>query len=865
MTQITVKSLPALRVAPEREVPRRAAVVAEDGASVTLHLADGTGIACGTVASGISAGGTWRWRDIERPRTVLAEGLSDDELREVSILPGDLAAAWIARRAASRAALKVGDLIEDADRLLRAPAGALLINNTGDPVLVCKDDIRTVCLSYDEDGDGWEWDVYERDGRATNAVAWPLRVVALGQPEGAEVAEAARAVRRAEVARLRAEGERAVLGGEAPRRAAFETIDDDDLALLRLADGTGWEVCGDGEPDGWDWDTSAALRVLAEDLTDEEIREIAALDGVDEVREWAKSRGAPRAEQPAQAAQAAPGAPPRAGHFVPLESMPPGSICLRCGAPPKTRYLARLPGGGGWHISDDLAGFDVRELLSGSAVGWAWPPRDAGESGYLLATGLRPEDFRDRAKLERALRGGMVEVDMPIEDLPPGCIGRADDGWYIARSKRGGWWFASGWASGTSGWNWSRLAGDERRCKIVAGGVNFDALDAAKLAALLGDAPAPPGVVGAEGPKAGAEVRAGDAPTGWLLADERGRAWARFADGSGRLLATEAAWCGFGARWPWSPSGVVDTGYKPKPDARLRLVAPLGAEPAPTDDQGWADLAWRLRAALWRAGPHAGRCVADALALAAGTLGPRARRRLAGAEDAESTLILAVPWAMLQGVGAVAWAPGGPVAYRSPTAAAAVLASRFEALQSGALEVGVRTLADLSGARAGSISSFLSGLGGLGGFAWTSGGVGFTLQADADGAYRWQVDGAASPPLPTRADAVAGLIDALLDSAICTPPHGGIADKAWIARAPAKVRGPVRFGPAVAAPGRVAVVAATDAALARAQASAARAERLERSVRPVRGARPAVAPDEGDAVRTARAAVAALDAAGLLP
>lgn len=959
---------------------------------------------------------------------------------------------------------QVGATVESAAELLRLPLGALLVDSSGDPVIRRRDGTAHWCdlYPYSRCAD-YTWEGGGSEGDIEDALAWPLRILAFNREE-ITVENAAALARASEVGWLRSEGLPAFAGPDVPPRSVVEVWGKDEVAI-RFPSG-GWLPEGEGparvdSDDLWEWDLEAPAIVLAEGLSDDELLEVAAKDGRAAAHKWCEAR---KRRGPAGAPA---GAGPLPGQVVEGREVRPGSLALRANG----SIVARFPDGGGWNLGPDLDTSDARRVLAGTAEGWRWHDAVDSERLLLLARDLSDADFRDRAKLEAALRSPRVEADMLLRDLPQGCLARLDGGdAYLARDSRGGWWLSSGsdresFIRGDR-WPWGARTGDEARGRLVAAGLDFRSMTRPELDALLDGAP-PQAIAAAEvkvgdeiagdrlppggvlqskegrfcakradgrswwfGPSAaypadndgralvegraqwwsglgrgdrgkvvalGASdadlcdpswlrrtlgapagcawaVRVGDeidlrdlppgalalcsgappyrrylarnasgrgwwftdldegsgrrlaerdaawwqwpenvdsdecgrvlalgidfdrvnaaklrrltaepraevagprlvspaeAPRGWLLLDSAGgAAWVRLADGTGRLVRHDGTWLGLGGRcWSW-PDGGPQPNHKPQPEARLRPLLEL-----PRDGGQTPEAAHAIRAALWRESPPKGALdlAAEALALAAGALGPLARGRVAEYGAAVDVLLAAVPAASV-GDRVAAWTPAGLVFGDAATVAAVAALYLAKLVAHGdRCASALDSLAGLPGDRVGPLRELLAGTDRR--VEWTCGGLSCAVSRS-----EWRAGGVSCSPggSPRPPQVAAGLVDHLLDQAGRRIQAGatrrGEGVRAWVARAELGDLAPSRCGPAVAPPGEATVCAvgpsfgAVRSAEGLALAQAARVLRVGRRAGVVRSecAEPyAIAVDGVE--RHARAAVAALDAAGLLP
>ena len=374
------------------------------------------------------------------------------------------------------------------------------------------------------------------------------------------------------------------------------------------------------------------------------------------------------------------------------------------------------------------------------------------------------------------------------------------------------------------------------------------------------------GPAGVAGPRL---VSPAEAPRGWLLLDSAGgAAWVRLADGTGRLVRHDGTWLGLGGRcWSW-PDGGPQPNHKPQPEARLRPLLEL-----PRDGGQTPEAAHAIRAALWRESPPKGalNLAAEALALAAGALGPLARGRVAEYGAAVDVLLAAVLAASV-GDRVAAWTPAGLVFGDAATVAAVAALYLAKLVAHGdRCASALDSLAGLPGDRVGALRDLLTGTDRR--VEWTCGGLSCAVSRS-----EWRAGGVLCSPSgsPRPPQVAAGLVDHLLDQAGRRIQAGatrrGEGVRAWVARAELGDLAPSRCGPAVAPPGEATVCAvgpsfgAARSAEGLALAQVARVLRVGRRAGVVRSecAEPCAIAVDG-VERHARAAVAALDAAGLLP
>ena len=367
----------------------------------------------------------------------------------------------------------------------------------------------------------------------------------------------------------------------------------------------------------------------------------------------------------------------------------------------------------------------------------------------------------------------------------------------------------------------------------------------------------------------GREVSPAEAPRGWLLLDSAGgAAWVRLADGTGRLVRHDGTWLGLGGRcWSW-PDGGPQPNHKPQPEARLRPLLEL-----PRDGGQTPEAAHAIRAALWRESPPKGALdlAAEALALAAGALGPLARGRVAEYGAAVDVLLAAVLAASV-GDRVAAWTPAGLVFGDAATVAAVAALYLAKLVAHGdRCASALDSLAGLPGDRVGALRDLLTGTDRR--VEWTCGGLSCAVSRS-----EWRAGGVLCSPSgsPRPPQVAAGLVDHLLDQAGRRIQAGatrrGEGVRAWVARAELGDLAPSRCGPAVAPPGEATVCAvgpsfgAARSAEGLALAQVARVLRVGRRAGVVRSEWAATCSIAVDGVeRHAREAVAALDAAGLLP
>lgn len=959
---------------------------------------------------------------------------------------------------------QVGATVESAAELLRLPIGALLVDSSGDPVIRRRDGTAHWCdlYPYSRCAD-YTWEGGGSEGDIEDALAWPLRILAFNREE-ITVENAAALARASEVGWLRSEGLPAFAGPDVPPRSVVEVWGKDEVAI-RFPSG-GWLPEGAGptrvdSDDLWEWDLEAPAIVLAGNLSDSELLEVAAKDSSAAAREWCEAR---KRRGPAGAPPAGDGGGPLPGQVVDGCEVRPGSLALR----ESGSIIARFTNGEGWNLGPDLDTSDARRVLAGTAEGWLWNGTIGSDRLLLLARDLSDADFRDRAKLEAALRSPRVEADMLLRDLPRGCLARHGRGdTYLAHDSRGGWWLAttSDRESFVRGdrWPWDARANDEARGRLVAAGLDFGSMTRPELDALLDGAPQVPAAVkvGDEvtgdrlppggvlqfkdgrfcarradslvwwfGPNAaypadndghalikkeaqwwgglgrgdrgkvvalGASdadlcdpswlrrtlgspagcawaIRVGDeidlcdlppgalalrsgappyrrylarnaagrgwwftdldegsgrrlaerdaawwewpenvdsdergrvlalgvdfdkvdaaklrrliaepraevagprlvspaeAPRGWLLLDSAGdAAWVRLADGTGRLVRHAGAWLGLSGRgWSW-PDGGPQPSDQPRPEARLRPLLEL-----PRDGGQTPEAAHAIRAALWRESPPKGALdlAAEALALAAGALGPLARGRVAEHGAAVDVLLAAVPAAEV-GDRVAAWTPAGLVFGNAATVAAQVALYLAKLVAHGdRVASALDMLAGLPGDRVGPLRALLAGEDRR--VEWACGDLLFAVSRS-----EWRAGGVLCSPggSPRPPQVAAGLVDHLLDQAGRRVQAGatrlGEGVRAWTASAQLGDLGPSRSGPAVAPPGEAAVCAVGPTFFVARSAEGLALSQVARALRV--GRRAGVVRSEcaepfmlggAQVERHARAAVAALDAAGLLP
>ena len=907
------RSLPVLRRVPHHKVSPGSAMRSLVDGSVVLRLLDGTGAIAPSSRSKARDGLPWSNADTT-PREVLAEGLTEAEILELLPLGPADAAAWLARRLKSRgvevggralgrdmpigavagydsnpveltiwraggpqyltsitggmhpdrggscfggfgagdkwrvyalgvdpdalpraaieaaagglrreglvlvgdrvqkveAPAQVGATIESAAELLRLPLGALLVDSSGDPVIRRRDGTAHWCdlYPYSRCAD-YTWEGGGSEGDIEDALAWPLRILAFHREE-ITVENAAALARASEVGRLRSEGLPAFAGPDVPARSVVEVWGKDEVAI-RFPSG-GWLPEGSGparvdSDDLWDWDLEAPAIVLAGNLSDDELLEVAAKDGRAAAREWCEARkrrgpaGAPagagplpgqvvegrevRPGSPAGAPQvSATGVEVKVGDEVAGDRLPPGGVLQHEGS---GRFCARRADGRAWWFGPGLDSVDKdgRALVEGQAQWWGgWPTR--ADRGKVVALGASDADLCDPSWLRRTLGS------------PAGCA------WAI-------------------------------RAEVA-------------------------------GPRL---VSPAEAPRGWLLLDSAGgAAWVRLADGTGRLVRHDGTWLGLGGRcWSW-PDGGPQPNHKPQPEARLRPLLEL-----PRDGGQTPEAAHAIRAALWRESPPKGALdlAAEALALAAGALGPLARGRVAEYGAAVDVLLAAVLAASV-GDRVAAWTPAGLVFGDAATVAAVAALYLAKLVAHGdRCASALDSLAGLPGDRVGALRDLLTGTDRR--VEWTCGGLSCAVSRS-----EWRAGGVLCSPSgsPRPPQVAAGLVDHLLDQAGRRIQAGatrrGEGVRAWVARAELGDLAPSRCGPAVAPPGEAAVCAvgpsfgAARSAEGLALAQVARVLRVGRRAGVVRSecAEPCAIAVDG-VERHARAAVAALDAAGLLP
>ena len=907
------RSLPVLRRVPHHKVSPGSAMRSLVDGSVVLRLLDGTGVVAPSSRSKARDGLPWSNADTT-PREVLAEGLTEAEILELLPLGPADAAAWLARRLKSRgvevggralgrdmpigavagydsnpveltiwraggpqyltsitggmhpdrggscfggfgagdkwrvyalgvdpdalpraaieaaagglrreglvlvgdrvqkveAPAQVGATIESAAELLRLPLGALLVDSSGDPVIRRRDGTAHWCdlYPYSRCAD-YTWEGGGSEGDIEDALAWPLRILAFNREE-ITVENAAALARASEVGRLRSEGLPAFAGPDVPARSVVEVWGKDEVAI-RFPSG-GWLPEGSGparvdSDDLWDWDLEAPAIVLAGNLSDDELLEVAAKDGRAAAREWCEARkrrgpaGAPagagplpgqvvegREVRPGSLAGApqvsATGVEVKVGDEVAGDRLPPGGVLQHEGS---GRFCARRADGRAWWFGPGLDSVDKdgRALVEGQAQWWGgWPTR--ADRGKVVALGASDADLCDPSWLRRTLGS------------PAGCA------WAI-------------------------------RAEVA-------------------------------GPRL---VSPAEAPRGWLLLDSAGgAAWVRLADGTGRLVRHDGTWLGLGGRcWSW-PDGGPQPNHKPQPEARLRPLLEL-----PRDGGQTPEAAHAIRAALWRESPPKGALdlAAEALALAAGALGPLARGRVAEYGAAVDVLLAAVLAASV-GDRVAAWTPAGLVFGDAATVAAVAALYLAKLVAHGdRCASALDSLAGLPGDRVGALRDLLTGTDRR--VEWTCGGLSCAVSRS-----EWRAGGVLCSPSgsPRPPQVAAGLVDHLLDQAGRRIQAGatrrGEGVRAWVARAELGDLAPSRCGPAVAPPGEATVCAvgpsfgAARSAEGLALAQVARVLRVGRRAGVVRSecAEPCAIAVDG-VERHARAAVAALDAAGLLP
>ena len=907
------RSLPVLRRVPHHKVSPGSAMRSLVDGSVVLRLLDGTGAIAPSSRSKARDGLPWSNADTT-PREVLAEGLTEAEILELLPLGPADAAAWLARRLKSRgvevggralgrdmpigavagydsnpveltiwraggpqyltsitggmhpdrggscfggfgagdkwrvyalgvdpdalpraaieaaagglrreglvlvgdrvqkveAPAQVGATIESAAELLRLPLGALLVDSSGDPVIRRRDGTAHWCdlYPYSRCAD-YTWEGGGSEGDIEDALAWPLRILAFHREE-ITVENAAALARASEVGRLRSEGLPAFAGPDVPARSVVEVWGKDEVAI-RFPSG-GWLPEGSGparvdSDDLWDWDLEAPAIVLAGNLSDDELLEVAAKDGRAAAREWCEARkrrgpaGAPagagplpgqvvegREVRPGSLAGApqvsATGVEVKVGDEVAGDRLPPGGVLQHEGS---GRFCARRADGRAWWFGPGLDSVDKdgRALVEGQAQWWGgWPTR--ADRGKVVALGASDADLCDPSWLRRTLGS------------PAGCA------WAI-------------------------------RAEVA-------------------------------GPRL---VSPAEAPRGWLLLDSAGgAAWVRLADGTGRLVRHDGTWLGLGGRcWSW-PDGGPQPNHKPQPEARLRPLLEL-----PRDGGQTPEAAHAIRAALWRESPPKGALdlAAEALALAAGALGPLARGRVAEYGAAVDVLLAAVLAASV-GDRVAAWTPAGLVFGDAATVAAVAALYLAKLVAHGdRCASALDSLAGLPGDRVGALRDLLTGTDRR--VEWTCGGLSCAVSRS-----EWRAGGVLCSPSgsPRPPQVAAGLVDHLLDQAGRRIQAGatrrGEGVRAWVARAELGDLAPSRCGPAVAPPGEATVCAvgpsfgAARSAEGLALAQVARVLRVGRRAGVVRSEWAATCSIAVDGVeRHARAAVAALDAAGLLP
>ena len=907
------RSLPVLRRVPHHKVSPGSAMRSLVDGSVVLRLLDGTGAIAPSSRSKARDGLPWSNADTT-PREVLAEGLTEAEILELLPLGPADAAAWLARRLKSRgvevggralgrdmpigavagydsnpveltiwraggpqyltsmtggmhpdrggscfggfgagdkwrvyalgvdpdalpraaieaaagglrreglvlvgdrvqkveAPAQVGATIESAAELLRLPLGALLVDSSGDPVIRRRDGTAHWCdlYPYSRCAD-YTWEGGGSEGDIEDALAWPLRILAFHREE-ITVENAAALARASEVGRLRSEGLPAFAGPDVPARSVVEVWGKDEVAI-RFPSG-GWLPEGSGparvdSDDLWDWDLEAPAIVLAGNLSDDELLEVAAKDGRAAAREWCEARkrrgpaGAPagagplpgqvvegREVRPGSLAGApqvsATGVEVKVGDEVAGDRLPPGGVLQHEGS---GRFCARRADGRAWWFGPGLDSVDKdgRALVEGQAQWWGgWPTR--ADRGKVVALGASDADLCDPSWLRRTLGS------------PAGCA------WAI-------------------------------RAEVA-------------------------------GPRL---VSPAEAPRGWLLLDSAGgAAWVRLADGTGRLVRHDGTWLGLGGRcWSW-PDGGPQPNHKPQPEARLRPLLEL-----PRDGGQTPEAAHAIRAALWRESPPKGALdlAAEALALAAGALGPLARGRVAEYGAAVDVLLAAVLAASV-GDRVAAWTPAGLVFGDAATVAAVAALYLAKLVAHGdRCASALDSLAGLPGDRVGALRDLLTGTDRR--VEWTCGGLSCAVSRS-----EWRAGGVLCSPSgsPRPPQVAAGLVDHLLDQAGRRIQAGatrrGEGVRAWVARAELGDLAPSRCGPAVAPPGEATVCAvgpsfgAARSAEGLALAQVARVLRVGRRAGVVRSEWAATCSIAVDGVeRHAREAVAALDAAGLLP
>ena len=800
---------------------------------------------------------------------------------------------------------QVGATVESAAELLRLPLGALLVDSSGDPVIRRRDGTAHWCdlYPYSRCAD-YTWEGGGSEGDIEDALAWPLRILAFNREE-ITVENAAALARASEVGRLRSEGLPAFAGPDVPARSVVEVWGKDEVAI-RFPSG-GWLPEGSGparvdSDDLWDWDLEAPAIVLAGNLSDDELLEVAAKDGRAAAREWCEARkrrgpaGAPagagplpgqvvegREVRPGSLAGApqvsATGVEVKVGDEVAGDRLPPGGVLqFKDG-----RFCAKRADGRSWWFGPSAAypaDNDGRALVEGQAQWWGGLGR--GDLGKVVALGASDADLCDPSWLRRTLGSPAgcawavrVGEEIDLRDLPPGALARRSGAppyrpRCLARNAAGrGWWFTD--LDEGSGrrlaerdavwWEWPENVESDARGRVLALGIDFDRVDAAKLRRLTAEPRAE-----VAGPRL---VSPAEAPRGWLLLDSAGgAAWVRLADGTGRLVRHDGTWLGLGGRcWSW-PDGGPQPNHKPQPEARLRPLLEL-----PRDGGQTPEAAHAIRAALWRESPPKGALdlAAEALALAAGALGPLARGRVAEYGAAVDVLLAAVPAASV-GDRVAAWTPAGLVFGDAATVAAVAALYLAKLVAHGdRCASALDSLAGLPGDRVGALRDLLTGTDRR--VEWTCGGLSCAISQT-----EWRASGVLCSPSgsPRPPQVAAGLVDHLLDQAGRRIQVGatrrGEGVRAWVARAELGDLAPSRCGPAVAPPGEATVCAvgpsfgAARSAEGLALAQVARVLRVGRRAGVVRSecAEPCAIAVDG-VERHARAAVAALDAAGLLP
>jgi len=798
---------------------------------------------------------------------------------------------------------QVGATVESAAELLRLPLGALLVDSSGDPVIRRRDGTAHWCdlYPYSRCAD-YTWEGGGSEGDIEDALAWPLRILAFNREE-ITVENAAALARASEVGWLRSEGLPAFAGPDVPPRSVVEVWGKDEVAI-RFPSG-GWLPEGEGparvdSDDLREWDLEAPAIVLAEGLSDDELLEVAAKD-VEDALAWCEARkrrgpaGAPagagplpgqvvegREVRPGSLAGApqvsATGVEVKVGDEIAGDRLPPGGVLQSKDG----RFCAKRADGCSWWFGPSAAypaDNDGRALVEGQAQWWGGLGR--GDRGKVVALGASDADLCDPSWLRRTLGSPAgcawairVGDEIDLCDLPPGALalrsGAPPYRRYLARNAAGrGWWFTD--LDEGSGrrlaerdavwWEWPENAAALARGRVLALGIDFDRVDAAKLRRLTAEPRAE-----VAGPRL---VSPAEAPRGWLLLDPAGgAAWVRLADGTGRLVRHDGTWLGLGGRcWSW-PDGGPQPNHKPQPEARLRPLLEL-----PRDGGQTPEAAHAIRAALWRESPPKGALdlAAEALALAAGALGPLARGRVAEYGAAVDVLLAAVPAASV-GDRVAAWTPAGLVFGDAATVAAVAALYLAKLVAHGdRCASALDSLAGLPGDRVGALRDLLTGTDRR--VEWTCGGLSCAVSRS-----EWRASGVLCSPSgsPRPPQVAAGLVDHLLDQAGRRIQAGatrrGEGVRAWVARAELGDLAPSRCGPAVAPPGEATVCAvgpsfgAARSAEGLALAQVARVLRVGRRAGVVRSecAEPCAIAVDG-VERHARAAVAALDAAGLLP